>query len=267
MVKMVKLYPQYMLIPLVGGIALFGAAGYMVKRGMALWLALTLALIGLVILCVLGLSYGVSAYQNALAWLYQNLEPERFLEKFSKLLARARSMPVQEVCLRAHMANGYAALGTFDKALEMLADVPVISEKGEQLSAEILILNNKAQIYFQMGEVEKGKACLDQMRTVMNTVDQTLRSRYEENEKVLQCYYDALTGVCREDAYLRDLMQTGTTALFLVNISLLLAYVYLSQGEPQMARAYLEQTVEKGRDWLWPTQKAQAMLQEIPAEE
>lgn len=80
MVKLVKLFPQYMLLPAVGGIALLAAAGYMVKRGISFWLALAVLVIGFAILYILALSYGVSALQNRLAWLYQNLEPERFLE-------------------------------------------------------------------------------------------------------------------------------------------------------------------------------------------
>ena len=267
MVKLVKLFPQYMLLPAVGGIALLAAAGYMVKRGISFWLALAVLVIGFAILYILALSYGVSALQNRLAWLYQNLEPERFLEKFEKLLPRAKKTPALEVTVRAYLADGHAAIGEFDQALALLDGAPVVTEESERLSAALLMLNNKGLIHFRIENAEKGKECLDKMRELLERQDEAAQKRYAENVRILQCHYDALTGVCQDDAYLRELVRNGTTALFRVNTSLLLARVYLSQGETNMARAYLEQTIEKGRDWLWPTKKAQQMLAALPAEE
>ena len=266
MVKMVKLLPQYAMMPFIGGLVMLGLSGYLLWRGLPLWLALIVLVGGSALLYVLSLSYGVSEYQNRLAWLYQNLEPERFIEKFEKMLPRAKKYPVQEVTVRAHLANAYAALGQFEKALELLDGVPDLSgaEESEQVAAKLLVLNNKAQIYFQIEQADKGKACLDELRATLPQATDALRKSYEENERILQCHYEALTGVCTSDAYLRTLLTEGSTALFRVNISFLLARVYLSQGEKNMARSYMEETYEKGRDWLWPTQKAQEMMKEIP---
>ena len=64
MVKLVKLFPQYMLLPAVGGIALLAAAGYMVKRGISFWLALAGLVIGFAILYILALPYGCLLYTS-----------------------------------------------------------------------------------------------------------------------------------------------------------------------------------------------------------
>ncbi|MDO4270779.1 MAG: hypothetical protein Q4C72_07620 [Eubacteriales bacterium] len=257
MLKLVKLFPQYMLLPVIGGLALLGVGIYMVLNGVSfLWAALLL-IIGCVILYIIALSSAVGAHQDRIAWLYRDLEPERFLEKYSKLLPRAQKYPEQEVTVRAHLANGHAALGEFDKALELLDNAPKVDDQ----ALKILLLNNRAQIYFQTEQADKGKECLDQMRVLIAEGGDQARAQYAESERMLQCHYDALTSVCHDDAYLRTIVRDSTAALFRVNASLLLARVYLSQGETEMARSYLEETVEKGRDWLWPTQKARQMLE------
>ena len=40
MVKMVKLLPQYAMMPFIGGIVMLGLSGYLLWRGLPLWLAL-----------------------------------------------------------------------------------------------------------------------------------------------------------------------------------------------------------------------------------
>ncbi len=264
MLKLIKLYPHFLLIPIVGALVLLFVAARMVAAGVSFVVAALVLIIGFAILCILGMSYAVNANQNKLCWLYQDLEPERFVVMYEKLLPRAKKDPDLEVNLRAHMANGYAAYGEFEKALAVMDAAPEIPDEELNRTAKILLLNNRAQIYFQLEQAEKGKECMDQMRVLLSQSSEALQKQYEENLRMMRCHYEALTGVCRDDAYLREVVRNSTTNLFRVNASLLLARVYLSQGETEMARSYLEQTYEKGRDWLWPTQKAVEMMKALP---
>lgn len=264
---MLKLFPQYWLVPFGGVAALFVYLIMQVKSGFSLPLAVVILVVAAVILFIVANFAALAAHQDRLAWLYQNLEPERFVKMYGKLLPRSHGNPAQEVNVRAHLANAYAALGEFDKAFELLEQAPEVpGDEKERLQAKVMLLNNRATMHYQLEQVEKGKACADEMHALLEQGPEELRRRYEESERLLRCHYEALTGVCEDDKYLREVVRNSTTTLFRVNANFLLSRVYFSQGERDLGMSYLEQTIEVGRDWLWPTQKARELLESMQPE-
>ncbi|MDY3618478.1 tetratricopeptide repeat protein [Agathobaculum sp.] len=260
---MLKLFPSYWLLPYGGGAVLLFIAIRKVLDGTPLWLAALLLILGCVLLFVLAEAGAFAAHQRKLSWLYQNLAPERFLKVYEKLLPRSKKNPAREVTVRAHLANAYLALGDFEKAIALLNDAPEVSGEGKD-SSTVLLLNNKATVYLFGEQPEQAKHCIDQLHELLDKPgNEQLKERFTESERILRDHYDALTGVCKDDAYLRELNRNSTTELFRVNTSMLLARVYLSQKETELALSYLEQLAEKGTDWMWASIRAKEMLKEL----
>ncbi len=207
----------------------------------------------------------VAETQNTrcLGLLHMELDPQAFLEEYrtvpGRLNPNSREFPVASACL----ADGYAAAGEFDQAIETLCGAFRNVKKGDQalralyynnlcayaLSKEDLVLARQAEQ--KLGQIVA--ECRDSKAALSENM--ALNLRIHRNR--LTC----LEGGRVETSWLEEQLPRSTYKLRRLELLQLLAMWCLRSGKKQAAQNYLSLLrQESGKTWygVWAAQQQES---------
>lgn len=130
--------------------------------GMAVAAALT-AFLGVSLAVYATRIAATKEYQNRLLYLYEELDPQKFLEALLPL-RRAKMVPSMRGTLMTHIANGYLYGGEIQKALEALDEIEV-PEKAVGLLG--MVLSNKVSCCLMGGQLDMAEELLRQLQQLI----------------------------------------------------------------------------------------------------
>ena len=130
-------------------------------------LVILAAFVGTNIAVYLARMIAAREYQNRLLLLYEQLDPQAFLEAMEPL--ETVSLDQASRCtLLSHIANGLLYAGNTQKALEILEGISLPSKA---LSARGLILSNQAACWLVQGNPDQAQVCMDHLKMLLANKD------------------------------------------------------------------------------------------------
>lgn len=100
--------------------------------------------------------------------LYEEGDPQRFLDQFGPLVTRVPIGTIEYVDGMRHLAYAWEALGEYDKALELLGRIQPEKLKLHALVGRALVENQKLRLYLLKKEAESARSQLKTVNELQN---------------------------------------------------------------------------------------------------
>lgn len=184
------------------------------------------------------------AHLRLLALLYNDLEPRRFIEQYEPVCMGNRSDDCRRVML-AHLANGYAHGGDVDKALSLIASVPVPQGKKER-NTRLLIAGNQCTYYLLAQDAPAAHKAQQEMVRLLEQAKAEkckISPNYERTRQMNQLQLDLLDGKPVDVRILREELEARSNRLHKALCHYLLAWSYANAGKQTEARGVLKEVL------------------------
>ena len=173
-----------------------------------------------------------------LGYLHMELDPEKFLSVYADVPGRLQQNSHAEAIYRSYLADGYAAAGNYEKALELLC-IPI---PAGSLALKGLYAANRCSCSLGLGDTVHGGKALEELKQVIDTA----RSEKPELAKNLsqtlplhQQHYNCLTGAAVDREALTDAFDHAQFHLRRLEIAKVLAMDALNRGDRDMVKKQL----------------------------
>lgn len=125
----------------------------------------TVLMLGLGIVAgrILGNLVASSANTRCLGLLHMELDPEKFIDSYREIPGKVKGENTAAIC-RSYLADGYAAAGQYDKALDLLQ----VSPPADNWAVQGLYVANRAQCLLAMGDTERAQAALGELNQIVD---------------------------------------------------------------------------------------------------
>lgn len=163
-------------------------------------------------------------YQTRLLYLYEELDPEKFLKALLPL-QKAKMDASNRCTTLVHIANGYLYAGQPDQALEVLAQVNA-PEKALEMRG--LVLGNQATVYLAQNNADRAQKAMDDLRRIAGAKqckkEFALKARHTLG--YLQLCLDIARGKKVDTAVLEQDFETSRAPLHRLDVQYRLALAY-----------------------------------------
>lgn len=203
----------------------------------------------------------LKAHQKLLSILYYAKNPEQFIQIYEPLITGAKIQDNIRFTLQTHLLNGYIACGSFEKALQILDNLPALSA-GNEAYGKSLIAGNRCLIYCLQDDLEHAETYYNEFLSYGESITKKQsRSSYIESKATLNTRIKMLKGKSsKQDAYdLRERLKSQITPFQKVELQYLLGRVYLNLREYAFAQNCLKEAAQAG-DQLYAARRAKEFL-------
>ena len=274
---MLALYPKYIRRFLILGVVLVAVIIAVLTMNPAanrvMWIAM--GFLGIAAMFVSASTSAAQEHGAELSRLYDKLDAEGFVKDYSRHLDQKKIFEDTDLMVRMHLSNAYAALGAFDKAMEILENyVPKKKKKNEE--AELLnrfaVVSNLCYCAEQQKNIEKAKDYLTELLELRQKLD-AIQEKKPMNKRMAfntelneQCMQWLETGKADVEILKHDVMAVNKQMLPKITTSLWIARAYLSDNQRREAEKLLKRIVELAPN-LYPGREAAKLLETLPKQE
>ena len=180
-----------------------------------------------------------------LGYLHMELDPEKFLACYANIPSRLKPGSQGEAIYRSYLADGYAAAGKYDKALELL-DRPI---PAGNLALKGLYAANRCGCLLAAEDTARGGAALAELKSVMDAArlkKPELAKNLSQTLTLHQQHYNCLTGQAVDREALTDAFDHAQYNIRRLEIAQVLAMDALNRGDRDMARKQLQYLRKNG---------------------
>lgn len=171
----------------------------------------------------------VREYQMVMGLLYADLQPTKFIAAVEPL-AKASKDPVTKTTTLAHLANGYAAVGRFEDAHEILEHTQLPEEAA---ALRGLLLNNLVSCLLLEGKQQEAKQCQAKLRALLE--DEQCKEDFRQKVQNALAYHDICLNIYKarasDIAALEQDFESSRNALHKLEVKLYLAIAYQRKGD------------------------------------
>lgn len=260
---MFTLYKKYLTYWGAGECVLFALAAAVFHDGRSPWLSLGL-FAGTSLALFLGLEYMAAlTHQKLLGVLYYQQRPADFVQLLERLCGQSRIRANVLFSARAYLSTGYCALGVFDKALDILKEMPPLPRR-RQAEEKLLLASNRCSIYLYMGDIPHAREQYALLQDLVSQLSGRIWQKYAPSVRLLEVRLAAGERRCAsQDAdYILGRLHARQSAYFTTELNFLLGQVYLQLGRLDFARNYLEQAAQSNPG-LYVSRQAGAALSRL----
>lgn len=246
---MVRAFWQSRLAVAVFGVAasVLGVAVWVHDRGKPLYIPLT-AIVLLAVLCMFagqmaGRIIAGSVNTRCLSLLHVQLDPQAFLRAYEGVPGRLKEGSREYALACAYLAEGYAAAGEFDRAMDTLRS-GFAGEGGEDLTLKGLYFHTMASCALSgenLPRAEEAVAGLEQAAADSRESNPGLAQSMEESLTLCRNRLAALKGEPVDTAWLEERLKRTPFALRRLEILQTLARQAAAEGRREEALSRLEQ--------------------------
>ena len=180
-----------------------------------------------------------------LGYLHMELDPEKFLACYADIPGRLKPGSQGEAIYRSYLADGYAAAGDYEKALELLErPIPTGS-----LSLKGLYASNRCGCLLAAGDTARGGEALDELKSVVDAArleKPELAKNLSQTLTLHQQHYSCLTGSLVDREALTDAFDHAQYNIRRLEIAKVLAMDARNRGDRDMARKQLQYLRKNG---------------------
>lgn len=213
-------------------------------------------LYGVMIFALVGVvGFGIAQFRSmrlmnqALALLNQELEPARFLHAFTPAAARCRKDTIQGVMAWVYVSAGYMAQGDAEKALGVLDGLHPEQMKSRGLAAEGLVLNQKFQCQYALGDTEGAARTLERLGELAREMAKRQPSAAKNLSYNVHLFgeYLRFAGEGEADtAYLEEEIRLSANRLHRQQVRMVLADIYRAMGRREDELRLLREVSREG---------------------
>ena len=198
--------------------------------------ALTVAL-GVVVSRLVGNILANSENTHYLGILHMELNPDQFLRHYDHVPQQVKGANTAAVC-RSYLADGYAADGQYEKAIELLRIAP----PAENLAIRGLYAANLAGCYLALEQTEAAEAALLELNQIIdasraNKAD--LAKNLTDMQKLHKQHLNCLRGSKVDLEWLEDAYDRAQYNLRRLEVAKVAAMTAIRDGNTQMKHKYL----------------------------
>lgn len=173
-----------------------------------------------------------------LGYLHMELDPQKFLDAYQNVPGRIKADTVSNAIARSYLADGYAASGDFNTAIETLATDP----PADNLSVQGLYAANRSAYYLSIGDTERAAETIAQLENIidacrLNKAD--LAKNLSESMNLHQQHLRCLQGKRVDTDWLEAAFQRAQYNIRRLEITKVLAMTALRDGDMTAAKKHL----------------------------
>lgn len=180
-----------------------------------------------------------------LGYLHMELDPEKFLACYADIPGRLRPGGHAEAIYRSYLADGYAAAGKYEQAVELLErPIPTGS-----LSLKGLYAANRCGCFLAAGDTARGGEVLEELKSVIDAArleKPELAKNLTQTLTLHQQHYNCLTGSTVDREALTDAFDHAQYNIRRLEIAKVLAMDARNRGDGDMARKQLQYLRKNG---------------------
>lgn len=224
--------------------------------------------IGLIVSRILGNIVSEIQNNKYLGILHIDLDPERFIAAYKSVPNKIPESSRERAITAAYLADGYAAMGDFDKALEIM-DSFVKAKAEQDIALRGLYNSNICGYLVSEKKTAQAKAALEQLKSVIRECEgqkPQLAENLKANAELLKARIDCADNNVTDAKWLEEALKTAGFKLRRLEILQTLAMLSLRKGRFDEAKIRLEELAdESGKTWYnaWARQR----LADIAAKE
>lgn len=180
-----------------------------------------------------------------LGYLHMELDPEKFLACYADIPGRLKPGSHAEAIYRSYLADGYAAAGNYEKALELL-DRPI---PAGNLALKGLYAANRCGCLLGAGDTARGGEALEELKSVVDAArleKPELAKNLSQTLTLHQQHYNCLTGVPVDREALTDAFDRAQYNIRRLELSKVLAMDARNRGDRDMAKKQLQYLRKNG---------------------
>lgn len=165
-----------------------------------------LVIIGLLTAQLLGNLVANHMTTRALGLLHMELDPKAFLDAFSQVPGRLKPNSRGRAIASSYLADGYAASGEFQKAVDTLCP-NYTSPKGEDPALKGLYYNNLSAYYLGMENTDLAQEAMDALESLIDGTRLTkpeLSKNLSQNLRLYKAKKKSLLGQSVDEQWLED---------------------------------------------------------------
>ncbi len=173
-----------------------------------------------------------------LGYLHMELDPAKFLAAYGAVPDRMKPGSSDAAICRSYLADGYAASGDDEKALQVLSPGP----PPNHLPVQGLYAGNRAACLLHLERPEEAEASLSQLEAVIDSCrleKPELAENLTGTLKLYRQYQACLMGKPVDTEYLEDAFRTAQYNLRRLEIARILAMYHLREGNDDAAKKQL----------------------------
>jgi hypothetical protein len=202
--------------------------------------------------------WATRAYQDLLAQLYMELDPEGFLERAAPLI-QIETDPTTRVTTQIHLANGYLALGEFDQALSCLEQLDL---PAKALELRGLVMSNQVTCLLQQGRAGAAERKMGQLRALLR--EKGCPPQFAQKARQALGYQTLCLKILRGEAVEPQVLErdfeVSRNQLHRVSVQLQLARLYQARGDQEGFQRARDYVLEHGKR-LYAARAVQALGQ------
>lgn len=185
-----------------------------------------------------------------LGYLHVELDPEKFLAAYEKVPGRLKPGSVDQAVASAYLADGYAAQGKFQQALDTLRLPKEESKQYAALQGNVLQKRCSYQLF--AGDAPAAKETLARLGALIQDTqkDPQAKAQLVDNlktgQRILQNRLNALGNKQVDEGFLLTKIQGATYTLLRLELWQTLALWALREEDGAKAETYLTHLVQEG---------------------
>lgn len=186
--------------------------------------------------------YATAQHHKLLLILYGLLNPCEFIARYEPFLETQGIRSRVRLTLLAYLSNGYAALGDFARAEQLLDDASTLSCEARG-DGNALLAGNRCAIQLSRGDASSARNHLDDLkREIAGMPSGKKRRAFEETGNMLSACAAIAERRCTHNdiVFLERRLKRNTSRLYGLELKLWLARAHLALGESAQAAAHLE---------------------------
>ncbi|MBR2942054.1 MAG: hypothetical protein IKB82_01520 [Clostridia bacterium] len=226
--------------------------------------------VGTLVVIFMQYMHAVGTHNGLLNVLYNELNAEGFVERYTPLLNVQVKNNQLYLMLRLHLSNAYCAQGRFDEAFSLLNATEIKPDTQEKMQfARFAITSNLCYCALQMNDLDAAQKHLDQLLALRAELEEMQKSK---PEKKRMTFSTALNEACMkflktgkaDIEYLKTQVQgNNTQQLHRITTSLWIARAYLAENNRREAEKLLKRIAELAPN-LYPGVCARELLEKLP---
>ncbi len=220
--------------------------------------------LGIIFSRVLSAMYANRRLREMYAKLYAEARPQEFIDLFTPRLAQVPDNLAEYMDGRVRLSFAEEALGHFDRALELLADLHPEDLKLHALTASSLVINQRTGVFLlqkDLTEAETQIRDLEKLKKMAEKRAATLGANLEQCIRLSEARIRAAEGAmtAEDENYLLEEIRLSTNVIHQKEMQLALAEGYYLTDRPAEAEALLKEIAAE-RAGLWTEEQADRYL-------
>lgn len=191
---------------------------------------------------------------KVMGYLHVDLDPEKFIAAYAGIPGKLKEGSLDQAVAKTYLADGYAARGEFDKAIETLGH-PTASGK-QAVALEGTIWQKLCSYQLFKGDLKGAQASLEALDALIAEnadAKPALLDNLKTSRRILQNRMAAQTNKQVEEGFLLTQVQKATYQLLRLELWQTLAIWAIREGDEEKRDLYLYQLKEHGGKTFFQT--------------